>query len=295
MKKETLAQIACILAIIALIASVVNLVSLREKNESTTAIPGSSDAFEQILDSGKLRVAYVNYPPGCSVDSATGEVSGIFIDILEEIATGASLELEWVEEVGWGTMIQGLDANRYDLIASPVWANPARGKLATLSQPVYYSGIGVWVRPDDERFDGSDGWDELNAPGVRIAAMDGSTPEVIARTQFPDAELVSYPDLAGEPQLFLDVVAGKADVFFAEPSQGLAFLENNPGKLVNVAVENPIRVFPNVYMTRAGEFRLRDMLNVSLMDLQNRGVVDEILERYEESGKLFYRVATPFE
>ena len=40
------------------------------------------------------------------------------------------------------------------------------------------------------------------------------------------AHLVIFQNLFGvkEPQLFLDVVSGKADVFFAEPSQGMAFL-----------------------------------------------------------------------
>jgi polar amino acid transport system substrate-binding protein len=259
------------------------------------AVKPESVPFEKIVSSGKLRVGYVNYPPACIVDSTSGEVGGIFIDVLEEIANGAGLELEFVEEVGWATMIQGLDADRYDMVASPVWANPVRGKLTTMSNPVYFSGIGVWVRVDDDRFDGSDGWDELNVPEVRIAAMDGSTPEVIARTQFSKSTLVSYPDLTGEPQLFLDVVAGKADVFFAEPSQGEKFLANNPGKLKNIAVNNPIRVFPNVYMTKAGNHQLRDMINVALMDLQNRGVVDEIIQRFEEDAKLYYRVAKPYQ
>ena len=50
-------------------------------------------------------------------------------------------------------MIEGLRADRYDLIGSQVWANSSRAKQADFTVPLFYSGIGIYVRADDSRFD----------------------------------------------------------------------------------------------------------------------------------------------
>lgn len=252
------------------------------------------NVYDRVIKSGKLRVAYINYPPGGYKDASTGKLTGIAVEGLEKIAQNLKLNIEYTEEVGWGNAIQGLDADRYDIIGSPVWANPVRGKLTTLSNPIYYSGIHVWVRQNENRYSSADNWAALNSPDVRIGAIDGSTPEVIARTQFPNAKLVSYPDLTTEPQLFLDLVQNKIDVFFAEPSQALAFLKNNPNTIKSISSDRPIRIFANVYMMKKNEPQMKQMIDVALQDLENSGFIEQLLKKYEPGPGAFYRVAQPF-
>lgn len=251
-------------------------------------------AYDRVLASGVLRAGYVNYPPGLLVDAKTKELNGIFFDVLKKIGQNTGLKVEYVEEVGWATTITGLDAGRYDIIGSPVWANSTRGKLALLSRPVYFSGVGVWVRSDEERFNPQNNWETINRPEIKIAAMDGSTPEKIARAQFPKATLVTYPDLTGEPQLFLDVVGGKVDVFFAEPSQGIGFLASNPGKVKNIASTHPIKIFPTCFMMKGGEYRLKSLIDTALEELEYSGYVDGVIRKYEPGPNAFYRVAQPY-
>ena len=253
-----------------------------------------SSTYERVMRSRTLRAAYISYPPSSIVDTETGELSGIFIDLLREISRKLDLTLEFTEEVGWGTMIQGLDAKRYDIIGNAVWANPVRGKIATLSRPIYFSGVGVWVRSDEARFSSAENWASINQPSIKLVAMDGSTPEVIAHEQFPDAELITYPDLTGEPQIFLDIVGRKADVFFAEPAVAMDFLANNPGTIKNLAAEQPIRLFANVYVMRQHEPQLKQMIDVAAADLLSNGFVERLLQQYEPGPGAFYRVARPF-
>ena len=267
--------------------------SQKSSQNSETKVKKES-AYDRIIRTGKIRVGYVTVPPGCIVDPATGEKSGITVDILREIAKNTGLKIEFTEEVGWGTMIEGLDAGRYDMIGSNSWANPVRGKLATLSKPIYYSGIGIWVRSDDDRFNEKDGWASINTPDTRLGVMDGSTGEVIATTQFPNAKHVTYTDLTGEPQLFLELIANKVDIVFAEPVQGLGFLKSNPEKIKNIAAASPIRIFANVYLMPKKEFQLKGMIDVALESLQNSGFVDQVLKKYEPGPNVYYRVARPF-
>ena len=255
------------------------------------AAPKAESVYERIMRTGKIRAAYITYPPAVIKDTTTGKMTGTFVETLQQIADNLELELEWTEEVGWGAQIEGLAADRYDIVGSPVWANPTRGKLTTMSKPVYYSGVGAYVRKDDSRFDAS--ITAINSPDVRIVTIDGETGDLIARTQFPKAKRISLPQLTDISRLFLEVSTRKADVLFAEPFYGYKFLETNPGSVKNVAADQPIRVLGNCYMFKKSEPQLKHMLDVAIEDLQNSGFVDRVIKDYEPFPNTFYRVAQP--
>lgn len=248
--------------------------------------------YERVINSNTLRASYLSYPPACMKDTKTGEMSGIFVDVLQKACDNLGLKLEWTEEVGWASQIEGLETNRYDIVGSPVWANPTRGKLTTMTIPVYYSGIGVYVRADDNRFDGN--LYLINDPNVRIGTIDGETADLIARTDFPDAKRVSSIQNTSIAQKFLDLTSNKCDVVFAEPYYAYEYLKNNPGTLKNIAEANPIRLFGNCYMFKKNEFQMQQMLNVAIQDLINSGYVDKIITKYEPAPHLFYRSANQF-
>lgn len=271
--------------------SVAMLPSIGCKEGDGTGVAAKETVYERIMRTGKIRAAYITYPPAIVKDTATGELSGTFYETLEEVADNLELELDWTEEVGWGAQIEGLEADRYDIVGSPVWANPTRGKLTTMSRPIYYSGIGIYVRNGDARFD--DDWRKINSPDVRIVTIDGETGDLIARTQFPEAKRVSLPQLTDISRLFLEVNTNKADVLFAEPYYGYKFLESNPDTVKNIAAERPIRVLGNCYMFKKGESQLKHMLDVAIEDLQNSEFVDHVIDKYEPAPNTFYRVTLP--
>jgi ABC-type amino acid transport substrate-binding protein len=225
-------------------------------------------------------------------DAKTGKLTGTFVETLEHAANDLGWKVVWTEEVGWGAQIEGLLNDRYDIVGSPVWANPTRARLTTLSRPVYYSGIGIYVRKGEKRFLKSTS--SMNDPHVRIATIDGETADLIARTQFPKAQRVSLPQLSDISEMFLLVSTGKADVAFAEPYFGSEFLKANPGALMNIAAVAPIKTLGNCYMMKAGELQLKQALDVAVEDLQNSGFVDAVLDRYEPAPNTFYRVAQPY-
>ena len=276
-----------------LLFAVAFLIAACEPNPSTVTAEKAASVYDRVMETQTLRAAYITYPPALMRDTETGEITGIFAEVLQKAADNIGLELIWTEEVGWGAQIEGLELDRYDIVGSPVWANPIRGTLTTLSDPVYYSGIGVWVRADDPRATNPDlSW--INSPEVRIATVDGETGDLIARTVFPDAQRVSLPQLASISQKFLEVTSNKADVLFAEPYFALQFLESNPDSVVNAAAAAPIKVLGNVFMMKKNEGQMRQMIGVAVEDLLNSGFVDEVLDRYEPEPNTFYRVARPY-
>lgn len=266
--------------------------SCKQDNKPSTEVQKTATVYNRVMQSNTIKCAFINYPPACMKDTKTGQMSGIFVDVLEKAANNLGLKINWTEEVGWGSQIEGLDKDRYDLIGSPVWANPKRGKLTTLSIPVYYSGIGVYVRSDDNRLDKE--LSKINSKDIRVGTIDGETSDLIANNDFPNAIKQSSPENTDISQKFLDLSKKSCDVVFAEPYFAYSYSKSNPGKIRNIAAENPVRLFGNVYMMKAGEWQLKQMLDVAIQDLINSGYVDKVIAKYEPSPNLFYRVASPY-
>jgi polar amino acid transport system substrate-binding protein len=253
---------------------------------------GKESVYDRVIKAGKIRAAYISYPPALMKDTTTGKMSGIFVETLEKAADNLGLKVEWTEEVGWGSQIEGLEADRYDIIGSPVWANPTRGKMTTLSIPVYYSGIGVYVRQGENRFNSD--LMAINSNNVKVATIDGETGDLIARTQFPQATRDSLPQTTDISQLFLEVTGNKADVLFAEPYFAYKFLESHPNSVKNVAADHPIRTLGNCYMFKRNQVEFKHMLDIAIEDLINSGYVDQLMDKYEPAPNTFYRAAQPY-
>ena len=268
---------------------------------SATQPQTRESVYDRVIRTKKIRAAWLTYPPAAMKDTTSGKLSGIFVDALNRIAKNLDLEVQWMDgETPWGTQIEGLEADKFDIVGSPVWANPTRGKLTTLSRPAYYSGIGIYVRANDNRFPNN--WAVgsitqrnklLNDPKVRISTIDGETGDLIARTQFPAAQRISLPQNAEIAQLFLEVANNKADVLFAEPYFAAEYLKNNPGKIKNIADTEPIRVLGNCYMMKKNEWQFKQMVDTALEDLLNSGYVDTLVATYT-TPTLFYPAAHPY-
>lgn len=235
-------------------------------------------ALGSILNDKTIEVGYINYPPGFIVDPNTGKYSGIFNDVLVEIAKRNNLTINYKTPVTWATMIQDVNMGKVDIIANPVWATPSRKESADFSNPVYFSPIGVFVRANDDRF--SDNYSNINNPTISIAAVQGEINNQIAIEDFPKAELTPFPDDVDVSQLFLEIESGKKDVTFAEPMFAYDYMIKNPDKIKNIGLNNPIRNYPNSYMIKKGETELIDFMNQNIAQLIKDGTIDKILDKY---------------
>lgn len=255
-------------------------------------VNGKTSRVDEILSRGTIRAGYVVYPPGTIKDPNTGELTGVFVDLLEESARAMSLEVEWVEEVGWGSMIEGLKAGRYDMIGSQVWANSSRAREADFTIPVFYSGICAYVRGDDERFN-----EELvgvNESSIRIATIDGEMSSIIARSDYGLAQTISIPQLSPNSQAMLNVVQNRADITFMEPFVANLFLDSNPGSLKNLTPNNPVRIFGNTMMLPRGDEEFESMINTALLEQINSGSVEKLFDKYGVTEGSFYMRDQPY-
>lgn len=264
----------------------------------TTGCSGHSDnladtdrsLYKRVMQSGTIRCGYAMFPPYCMKDPNSGKLSGIFVEILDEAGKNLGLKIDWKEEVGWGSIIEGLETNRYDLVPTGIWPNASRGKHASFSTPLFYNALNVYVRANDHRFDNLQA---INSEKVTIASIDGYINQEIAKSEFPKAHLLSHPDSTDGGQVFLDVSTKKADVTFNDPSLAVLFLKHNAGTVRNIS-KKPIAIEANTMMFKIGEPAFKSMLDTALTELINNGFVDKVLDKYEPGPGVYFRVALPY-
>ena len=283
------------IVVAAIVAAAVALGTAKYTANHGTAgmAPAAKGTLEKVLSTGVIRCGYVVQPPNFIKDPETKKISGIFPEVLEKAAGILGVKVEWTEEVAWGTMIEGLQAGRYDLIGSPVWPTGQRARVADFTEAVHYNGVEMYVRADDTRYDANIG--TLNDAQFSIAVMDGEAAVAIAQEDFPKAKTVSLPQLSDLSQLMLTVVTRKADATFMDSIIAQQFIDKNPGKLKPARAGLPVRLFANVMMMKQTDDAFRRALDTAIAGLQNNGVVDQITKKYEPFPGAYYRKARPFQ
>jgi tRNA-dependent cyclodipeptide synthase len=242
------------------------------------------DTYSRVMQSGVLRAAYLDYPP--VFWKSDGEFKGIFYEIICGFAQSHSLKLEWVEETGYGVVIDGLTEGRFDIFGSAAWPTPERHKRAALSRPIYYSDVGVWVRADS-KFVEKD-WISLNDSNCKIAVTEGDISHEICLTDFVFAKWIRAPQL-GKVKALLEFVAdGRADATLAEKITYDAYSSNLLSKLVNIAQQKPIRRYPNSFLVGKNQNDFLDLLNAYIDHIENSELIAEILNRYTSGQSGIY-------
>ncbi len=258
-----------IIGALAIVALIVGFSALRQNNSQSVA--------DKVVDRGEIRIGYIVYPPLLYKDEATGKLSGVSYDLVEAAAAKLNLKTNWVEEVGWGSAIEGLKTKRYDILGTQMWPNSARAREAVFSIAPFNSVIYPYVKAGDTRFEGN--LAKLNSNQYTISAVDGEMATFIAAQDYPNAKMNALPQLTSYAEVLLNIVNGKADIGFIEPSTANDFLKTNPGKIVRVGT-TPVRTFGNSFAFARGQESMVSMWNVAIGELINDGTVTRTLEKY---------------
>lgn len=242
---------------------------------------GKESAYDRVMRTGVIRCGYAMSPPNLKQDPNTGELSGLERDIWLEISKELDVKIEWVEEVGWGNYIEGLKTERYDVFCNQAWPTPARIKNSILIGPTTYQLVYGYARIDDARFDNGE-LEKINSPEIRIPAIDGDITEIMVKNKFPDAKLDLLPQIGIVNDMFLSVTTKKSDILFLDQSFFEDFEKANPGKLKRIPTK-PIFVYAGHYSVNNGEYKLAQMIEISLRRIIDDGRMKNMAHRYSKA------------
>lgn len=275
-------KIAILGLILGLISLVLIIFGSHKATETTT--------LDKVLSSGEIRIGYVVNPPALIKDPNTGKLSGIYYDAVELMAKNLSLKTNWKEEVGWGTMAEGLYSDRYDMVVGGIWPSSTRSKKVDFSTALYYSAVNAYVRANDYRFNTPK---DINQSNITIATLDGEMSSIIAKNSYPTVKTLSLPEDASIAQNLLNVKTGKADVTFVEQAVADDFLANNPGSIKN-PFSSYIRIFGNTIVLPKGQEGFNNMINTAMQEIINSNDAERIVKSYEKYPNSFYLPQKPF-
>ncbi len=257
------------------------IVSLLTVNFSGSSTDSSQNLVaEKVLASGEIRIGYIIWAPFMYKDESTGKLTGISYDIVEAAAKKLNLKTNWVEEVGWGTSIEGLKTGRYDILGTQIWPNSARAREAVFSVSPFSSVLYAYGKTGDNRFIGD--LSKINSDKVTVVTTDGDAAVSIANESYPLAKLSTLSQTSSHADSLLNIINGKADVTFTDSVTIDLFNKTNPGKIQQLG-DTPVRTFGLVFAFARGEHSFVSMWNVALGELINDGSVERVLEKYNVS------------
>ena len=246
-------------------------------------------AYERVMRTNTLRCAYIILPPEFTKDVNTGAYGGLSTELVTQAAKRLNMKVEWVEEVNFQTAAPGLKTGRYDAVCFTFYRYSQAAPVADYSIPLFYSSTGVYVRTDDARFDS--GISSLDDPAVTLATIDGEMSQFIAAENFPHAKTLSLPQMTDLSQMLENVVSKKADAAFVNNPVAEGYLKANPGKLKEIKLGRPLRVFSHGFMFPKGEYDLVKMFDLTLQEMHDHGAIEEIMKKYDPAGHTYMRVA----
>ncbi len=243
-----------------------------------------SDVFERIESTKTLRVGFTNYIPAFMYDSDYNNFSGIFYEIIIEIAKKHGWRVIWTEETGYGVIVDGLNNNRFDLFGSAVWPTPERLAQADFSNSLYKSNVFAWVRSDFNKIN-----DEMKSDmTIRVSVKENDISDSIATADFPSNRQVKVPQLSDTMELLQFVADDRADFTFVEPYIASQFNEKSSIQLTQSSTE-PIRTYDNSFMIKKSEQKLVDLINNELAILESNGTIEKLIKKYTGTDDTYMR------
>ena len=167
--------------------------------------------LDEIAARGVLRVGLTgDYRPFSLLDKATGQYSGIDVDLANSLAQALGVRLEIVP-TKWADLINDVKSGRFDIGMGGVSVTLERAKSAYFSTPVLRTGKAAIARCTDKSKYQS--LAEIDRPGVKVMANPGGTNERFDRAHLKHADIVILPDNA---TVFDELVAGHADLMITD-------------------------------------------------------------------------------
>ena len=161
---------------------------------------GSEAAGKSSETDKTLRVAMeLAYPPFETKDDA-GEPEGIAVDFMKKFGEKYGYEIR-IDNTAWDGLIPALQTDKADCVISSMTITEERAESVDFSDPYAMAQLAILANAESD----IETIDDLNIAGKTIAVKTGSTGDVYATKNLPEAEIIR---LADESACVTEVVQG---------------------------------------------------------------------------------------
>lgn len=156
------------------------------------ALLASSAAHAADLGGKLLKVGSdTTSPPMESVDTATGQIVGFDVDVVNAICAKINCKAEFVT-TGWDGIFAALDQGSFDLVASGVSITDERKKAMDFSEPYIVNSQAILMRVEDEGLT----VDDFKTKGKKLSAQANTTDAQVAEGIVGKDNVIAYDSFA---------------------------------------------------------------------------------------------------
>ncbi|MBV9786283.1 MAG: ectoine/hydroxyectoine ABC transporter substrate-binding protein EhuB [Acidisphaera sp.] len=250
---------------------------------ATTNHASAQGTLEQGRTQGYLRLGFANEAP-FSYATSEGNLAGVDVEILNTLLKGIGIPEVQGGLTTFGSLIPGLRARRFDIVASGIYIRPDRCRQVAFGEPLYVVGDAVVVRSGNPRGIHSYA-DVAHDPSIHIGYPTGGT-GVSGNAKamgVRDDQLIGFAD---GPTGFAAVKAGRIDGYATTAIVGEEQLRaaNDPAleratPFAQPVVDGKVQVGVTSFAVRPEDKDLLAELNRHLAELKATPEYLEILER----------------
>jgi ABC-type amino acid transport substrate-binding protein len=166
---------------VGIVAALIGLVA-------TTCAAKADSALDRIKKDGVLKVCYSQILPEVYKDPKTGEWTGVFVDLVNELGKWMKVKVQPIE-VGWDVAVLSLKQGTCDIFASSLIYNAPRAMEINYVRPFLSKGINVVIQKANPK--NLKNPLDLNNPAVTVVAQLGSREQETVQRLYPKAKILA--------------------------------------------------------------------------------------------------------
>ncbi|RAZ72369.1 transporter substrate-binding domain-containing protein [Mesorhizobium atlanticum] len=208
-------------------------------------------------------------PPMESVDTATGQIVGFDVDVVNAVCAKINCKAEFVT-TGWDGIFAALDQGNFDFVASGVSITDERKKAMDFSEPYIVNSQAILMRVADEGL----GVDDFKSKGKKLSAQANTTDAQVAEGIVGKDNVVAYDSFSAS------VIALKnkdVDGVVINGANAAAYEKEFAGELV-VPVRN-LQSDPLGLVFRKGDENVA-AFNEGIEAIKKDGTLDALISKY---------------
>ncbi len=243
---------------------------------TVTSQSGTQSSATDSSANPTLRVAMeLAYPPFETRDLA-GNPDGISVAFLESFAKEYGYDLE-IENTAFDGLIPALQTDLADAVMSSITITEAREEQVDFTDPYAVAQLAILANVDSQ----ITSIDDLNQEGMTVAVKTGSTGDVYATENLPNAEIIRLSD---ESACVTEVVQGSADGFLYDQLTIYRNQQENPTTTEAIFIAFQEAEYWGIAV-QDGDTELLEQFNEFIAASKENGFFDELTEMYMADEK----------
>lgn len=229
----------------------------------------------KVKKGGALEVGYAQLPLWFFKDAKSGELRGIYKELVDSLAKDLEMTVNW-HEVTFANATISLRSGEYDLFGSSASYTVPRATVCNYVGPLWSKGsLAVIRKADAGKFQTMS---DLNNPDVTIAVNGGSSDEQRMPLLFPKAKFMA---VAGQYSMAAEPVRGsRATACIVGDTEANALAKRNPDWAVVLDPSNSFDKRPNTWMIRYGDVAWKNFLDTWCAYVAANGQVQRLYDKY---------------